>query len=238
MLLAVALLSLAMTPLCAAQKNKIKLKKTPFSLQEIPNQHVEVKDVPDVLASQKCENFAWAADVEATLRKQGIPLDQHFWTDKIYGGALCLPSAGSFHSLKKHIDGDYVLPDGRHVHLEAFFQKSTPNQTDQLLLPLVQQRPFLLYWRDHAYLVIGARWNAFVYPTGQRDVQITQLTLVDPYGQGKDRIVEFDPTKQNLSELGGIFEVQAAVIDTDPWKAPERPLMVPQPANPKQPNIH
>ncbi len=218
MLLAVALLSLAMAPLCAAQKNKIKLKKTPFSLQEIPNQKVEVHDVPSVLASQKCENFAWASDVEAVLRKQNIPLDQHFWADKIYGGALCLPSAGSFRDLKGFIDGDYVLPDGRHVHLEASYLNSTPNQTEQILGPLTQQRPILLYWRDHAYLLVGAHWDAYVYPTGQRDIRITQLTLEDPYEQGKDRIVEFDPTKQNLSELGGIFEVQATVIDKDPWK--------------------
>lgn len=198
----------------AAQK-----KSPPFSLTQIPNQTAAIRNLPFVVAQQKCENWAWAAALEMSLLKQGVPLRQNFWTDKVNGGALCLPSAGTMELLAKQVEGEYVLPDGRKFRLDVHFTNSAPNASDSIIVPIALGRPTILYWRGHAYLVEAATWNEFVYPSGQKYMQITELTLIDPYESGENRRVKYDVLTNDFSELGGIFQVIATQLNTtNPWK--------------------
>src|SRR3954467_15457167 len=85
--------------------------KVSFSLTQIPDQWAQVRGVPEVIATQKCENWAWAANIEAILKKDNVPFDQKFWIDKLNGGSVCQPTVGPPEQLPRVVDGNYTLPD-------------------------------------------------------------------------------------------------------------------------------
>ncbi len=211
-LLCVCLLMLS--PAAPAEK-----KKVAFSLTQLPDQKASIRNLAFVVAQQKCENWAWAAGLEISLLKQGVPLRQNFWTDKVNGGALCLANAGTMESLAKQVEGEYVLPDGRHFKLEVRYTETVPNSSDKIVVPIALAQPYILYWRAHAYIVEAAVWNEYVYPNGQKYMEIKELTLIDPYESGEKRRVKYDVEKNDASELGGTFQVVATQLNaTSPWK--------------------
>lgn len=195
-----------------------KDKKTPFTLRQVPDQWAELRNVPEVVAEQPCENWAWAASIETILRKENVPLDQKFWIDKLNGGAVCLPSAGSLEDLSRVIDGDYQLPDGRKFKLAARTIAGAPTSTDSLIVPLAMKRPYILWWKQHAYIVHGALWNEYIYPNGQKQLEMKQISLIDPFESGDKRYVKFLTDRHDSKDIGGIFEVVVTPVeDVSPW---------------------
>lgn len=214
--------SLSLIAVCSAtlllfadDKNKPK----PFSLTQVPDQWAQLRDMPEVVASQKCENWAWAAAVETILRKQNVPLDQAFWIDKLNGGAVCLSSAGMLEDLARIINGDYNLPDRRKFKLAARYLSGAPTSTDRLLVPLAWGRPYLLWWKQHAYVVHGALWNEYIYPNGQKHIEMKEIWLLDPYLVGDKRAVKYNTASDSAGDIGGMLEITATEIEgSSPWK--------------------
>lgn len=199
--------------LLVAQKSKVA-----FSLQKIPDQSATVHDVPVVAARQHCENFAFATALETILGAQKVELDQAYWTDKINGGALCLESPGELEKLAKFVDGDYVLGDARRVQLQSTYFSGVPTRVDQLLVPIIQGRPIIFWWKGHAYVATAARWDEFVYPNGQRDILINEISLIDPYQPQRE--LKFLAGKDRFEDINGIFDVLTTIDETNPWKSP------------------
>ena len=47
-----------------------------------PDQIAEIPNLAAIRATQKCENWSWAAAVETSLRAQGVKLPQNYWVMK------------------------------------------------------------------------------------------------------------------------------------------------------------
>jgi hypothetical protein len=193
--------------------------KKSFSLTQVPDQWAQVRGVPDVIALQKCENWAWAADVEAILKKDNVTLDQKYWIDKLNGGSVCQPTVGPPEYLPHVIDGDYTLPDGRKFKLESHYYEGAPTSTDRLLVPLALGRPYILWWKQHAYVVTGALWNEYIFPNGQKQMEMKEISLLDPYVTGEKRKLKFVAGTDSAMDIGGMFEVIVTPVqDESPWK--------------------
>ncbi len=190
-----------------------------FSLQQNPDQWAQLRNVPEVLAEQKCENWAWAAGIETILRKENIPLDQRFWVDKLNGGAVCDDTPASMEMLSRVIDGDYTLADGRKVRLKSRYIAGAPTSTDSIIVPLAMRRPYILWWNQHAYIVEGAKWNEYIFPSGQKQIEMKEISLLDSFHEGDKRHVKFVTGKDDPNDIGGTFEVLVTPIqDESPWK--------------------
>src|SRR4051812_4378652 len=190
-------------------------KKNKFVLNSNPDQWVELAHVADVIAEQKCDNWALAAGLETTLRRQKVELDQRYWILKFNGGLPCLPSAGSFENLKKQIDGEYTLPGPRKVRLEVRYRESLPETTDALLLPLAYGRPYMLWWKDRPFIVKGATWDELIYQTGQKIVEIKTLKLLDPYESGDKHEIVFNRLQDDTRDLSAFFDVVVTELNYD-----------------------
>lgn len=195
-------------------------KKNKFVMGKNPDQWVELARVADVKAEQPCPNWAWAAGMEAILRRQKVELDQRYWVMKVNGGLVCLPSPGSMEDLKRRIDGEYILGDKRKVRLEVRYRESLPETTDALLLPLALGRPYLMWWKGQPYLVKGATWDEFLYQTGQKLVEIRTLKMINTLESGAKRDVIFDREKDDTNDLSPMFDVVVTELDFNPWEAP------------------
>ena len=193
-------------------------KKQGAPLQLVPDQHAEVADLFVPPAAQDCFNWSWAAGIEAMLRAQQVEtLPQSYFIRKLYPGDLCVDEAVDFERLGRAVDGEYVVDAGRKVRLESRFIPGPPTIPDDLIAPLRQGRPLLMFWKARAYVLYGMTYDEYLYPNGQRMYLIRELKLVDPLDKGAGRRVSFVNGKDDPSAIEGIFEVTAEPIDARPW---------------------
>jgi hypothetical protein len=204
------LIAAVAAPSPAAKKKGIPLLLNVGVMAELPSP-------PAASVAQKCENWAWAAGVEAILRIQDVPLDQHYWVLKSDGGEVCLESLAPLEQIARVINGEYVLDDSRKVRLEARYAVGSPANLDSIILGLRAGRPALLVWKGHAYILYGVVYDEYISPTGHRFFDIRELKLVDPFYDEDRRLVSFVKDRDDPADIGGTFELTAIPILPTDW---------------------
>jgi hypothetical protein len=203
-------------PLAAGNKTK------GAPLLRLPEQTAELKALWLPTPVQKCTNWAWAAAVEAMLRSQQVTIKQNSWVAKADLGEVCIEAAPTMEKLARVVEGAYVLDDGRHVRLQARYISGAPRIPDDLIMPVRQGRPVLLFWKARALVVRAVVYDEYIYPNNQRLFQIKEIRLVDPLLTGKEREVSFVNGRDDPAEIGGIFHVVVIPEDPMPWKKNDR----------------
>lgn len=200
------LILLAGVSLLAAKKAPKKLQQ---SYQLKPDQTADLKLAKLATAKQSCENWALAAGLESMLKQKGVSLSQSFWVMRLNYGELCadLPSIDA---LAKVVDNDFVLDDGRHVHLELQYTEGAPGEVDSIIAGLQQEQVALLIYRGHPYYLAGATYDEYIGKDGSRLFEIKELRLANTFA-GLPGIT-FERGRDDLSEIQGIVTVAVAPI--------------------------
>ena len=195
-------------PLLAAPADKNK--KMAYAV--LPDQKIELKTPPAVVAKQKCDNWAWAAVFEAMLRLQDAGIDQADWINRFDGGELCLPAVlNDWDELTRRLERDYyVLGDGRKLRLETRFTPGAPLVPDDLIVSLRNNHPPMVVWRGHAYLLAGLLYDEQIARNGSRIFVVKELKLMDTFAPPNkpERFVKFVRDTDNFAEIDGVFTVQ------------------------------
>ncbi len=186
-------------------------------LVKLPDNVVELKAFWLPTPAQKCTNWAWAVAIEAMLKAQQVTLKQNFWVQKADYGELCIDRAPTLERLAKVIDGEYILEDGRKVRLQSRYITGAPTIPDDVIAPLRQGRPVLLFWNSRALVLRAAVYDEYIYPNGQRMFQIKEMKLVDPLLTGKAREVSFVNGRDNADDIGGVFQVDVIRKEEMQW---------------------
>lgn len=209
---------LLLLALAASAQDPKKLKGMPLAVR--PGQEEQITDLAVAPASQKCDNWSWAAGVETLLERQDVDLEQEFWLLRAYAGTVCISPLGDAQKLVSAINGEYVLDDGRKVRLAARFLPGPPDQADWMIMSLRRGHPFLLLWRGHAYLVQGVVFDEYIAPTGARLFEIREFRLLDPFAQGDKQRVTFVKGRDDAGEIAGTLDVEATFIKPPNWLQP------------------
>jgi len=165
----------------------------------------DLRLVAFVPAKQSCENWGFGAAVQSVLEMQNVPLRQEQWVAKLSGGEGCEPLLRNPQELARAVDGDYRLGGARVVHLEARLE-GTSVDPGQLVRSIRENRPFLLIWKRHTYIVIGLRYVETV-DNGIHDYNIQEMKLMDPLAGAEQEPVIFRKGTSTLSEVNGILEI-------------------------------
>jgi hypothetical protein len=199
---------------------------------------LEIADLAVATASQKCENWAWAASLETVLKRQKVELGQDFWVMKADGGEVCKDSIPAPEGIAKIISGDYTLDNGNKVTLQASAVSGAPVSLDAMIDGPMKGRPLILIWKGHPYLYRGMTFDELIAPNGQRDIEVHKLELLDPFESGDKQSVEFDRTKDapdDPNDIGGVIDVIATFEQKPNWLNPaeelDHPPEVPFPPN-------
>jgi len=158
-------------------------------------------------AERPCENWSWVAGITDMAEASGASIAQQYLVDRLYGGSVCLQSAGDFGDLAQRISHDYVLPDGQKFRLSAQFSAGAPSQADPLIMAMRQNRPLMLIWRNHSYLLTGMTYDEYIAPTGNKMFMVTTLTLFDPEADEGKREQSFVRDRDNPDDLNGLLEL-------------------------------
>lgn len=170
-------------------------------------QHLDMEGIQLKAADQSCENWSWVAGITDMAAIGGAHIDQQYLVDRLYGGSVCLPSAGDYNDLARHISHEYVLVDGQKFRIEAQFTPGAPTQADPLIVSIRQGRPVMMIWRNRAYLLTGMDYDEYISPTGNRMFMVTALKFFDPAAQEGKHEVVFSRDQDNPDELNGILEL-------------------------------
>ena len=210
-LIVVCVLAALALPLAADKKPK------GAPLVRRPDQTAELKAFWLPTPVQKCTNWAWAVAVEAMLKSQQVTMKQNVWVQKADFGEVCNDVAPTMEKLARVVGGPYVLDDGRHVRFEARYVSGAPTIPDDLIAPLRQGRPLLLFWKSRALVVRAVVYDEYIYPNNQRMFEIKEIKLVDPLLKGKERELSFVNGRDDPSEIGGFFNVVVIPDKKQTW---------------------
>jgi hypothetical protein len=194
-----------------------------------PDPKAELPKLDAVRAAQKCENWAWAAGLETSLRLQGVSsLPQNYWVMKANGGEVCDDRPVDLAKISKLIDGKYTLADGRKVLLESFMVSGVPTAVDPLIVPTRAGRPLVFLWKGHPYIYVGMSYHEVVWATGQRDYEVQEMKLLDPLAAPEKQAIAFNPANDDPADINGLLDIKATPIEPQSWLHPEKELQNPQ----------
>lgn len=160
-------------------------------------------------AERPCVNWGWAAVVADMAAARGVQISQQYLVDRLYGGSRCLDAAGDSEDLAKQLSHDYVLPNGQKFALEARFIPGAPAQTDPLIVSVRQNRPLMLLWRNHPYLLTGLTYDEYIAESGNKMFVVTELQLFDPLAEKGKRTVVFSRDQDSPAEINGMLDLTA-----------------------------
>jgi hypothetical protein len=170
-------------------------------------QSVSIEKVDLKASERSCGNWSWVAGITDMAEANGAHIDQQYLVDRLYGGSVCLESAGDMEDLSNRISHDYVLPDGQKFRLAVQFHPGAPTQADPLIMAMRQNRPLMLLWRNRSYLLKGMSYDEYIAPTGDKMFMITELRLFDPAEEEGKREQSFLRDRDNPDDLNGILEL-------------------------------
>lgn len=198
----VALLLVGMLPAAAE-------KKTGVAITKLPTKTEEIKALLIPVPKQHCPNWAWAAVVEMMLARQDVTIKQTDWILRANAGELCIETTPDLQQIKRVVTMNYVQPDGSKVHLKGIV---TPDASDvgYLVTSVRDQRPLMMLIGGRVLVLQSLDYDEYIYPNNQRMFEIVKMSLLDPFG-GKP--VVFEKTKDDTSQIGGIFEVRVGPIE-------------------------
>lgn len=172
------------------RKQSANLEKTDFKVAEKP-----------------CANWTWVAGIVAMAANRGAEITQQYLVDRLYGGSICATSPVDVESLSRQISRDYVLADGQKFRLEAQFTAGAPTQPDPLIVAMRQNRPLMLLWSNHIYLLTGVNYDEYTAPTGNKLLIVTELRLFDLSPNAAKHDITFSRERDKADDLNGVLDL-------------------------------
>jgi hypothetical protein len=158
--------------------------------------------------------WAWWAGVHAVLEQQKVPLSQSWFVEHNDGGA-CLNDDDhplTLEQVASGTTGDYLLDDGRKVHVEA--KLGPQNLPVEMIIAAVRVgRPVLLSWKSKPFVVEAIGFDEEVYPGGQRSFTPRTLELVSPVDGKREKL---PVTDELAGQISGVMDI--VVSEPDPWR--------------------
>lgn len=184
--------------------------KKPGGLTPLGTKTEEISGLSVPAPGQRCENWAWMAAVQAMMATQGITYAQDALADKAYGGTVCVDTEPSLEQISLWLDGDYQLDDGAKFSVKTIRVTGAPTNIDDLIMNLRQQRPMLLVWKKHAYVLAGIVYDDYLHPTGAHRFEVQELHLIDPLApeDADSRHMNFTRADDDPKDIQGMLWLQ------------------------------
>jgi hypothetical protein len=177
-----------------------------------PNQVFEIPDAAATFATatRGCANDVWAASVTSILRLSKVEIPAKEISTKLAGGDACLPALPELDLLRKSIEGDYQLGNGRQVRLAVVVSHGPPQAADPLAVLLAAGEPLIVIYKGQPLLLFGMTYDEHIINNLRKELWITELRMVDPAAQpGTDqRVVTIKREGTDAQNIEAILEVK------------------------------
>ncbi|MET1110451.1 MAG: hypothetical protein ABWX67_02880 [Allosphingosinicella sp.] len=137
-------------------------------------------------ATQRCEQWCWAASIQAVFGLYGYRLDQTVIVRKLFGDLRCMPTSNQ--QLYNAINGQWIDAYGRRFRAQAqviwdpSIGMTNPNTFQIVYSDLYAGRPLISGAVGHATVVTAVRY----WPTRPAP-QLIYVTVRDPWPYSPNR---------------------------------------------------
>lgn len=157
-------------------------KKKPIQTFIRPGLTAEIPDAANTFATSPrgCANDVWAAAISTIVERQNVKLPAKDWSVRLAGGDACLQTLPELDSLRKSVEGDYPLGNGRRVRIRLRAAAGAPRAADPLATELVAGRPLIVIHKGQPLLLYGMTYDEHIINNLRKELWITELRLVNP----------------------------------------------------------
>ena len=175
---------------------------SPFDYRGVRTCQVGVNIGPVPTAQQECQNWCWAACIEAVFSLHGHRIDQRVLVEKVYGSPNACRTATGY-QIANAITGDWIDGHGRpfraraEVLTDLSMGYAQPNALARIWDELARGKPLINGAVGHATVLTAM---TYLQDTSGR-TQLTNLTVRDPW--------PYSPNRRDLmlNEVYGTFFV-------------------------------
>jgi hypothetical protein len=177
----------------------------PSVLVSHANQVIRIRDLPTRTAARSDSSPALAFALERVFRNPAVCCEKNSALEDV----LASIDSRSLKDMSVRLQGRHILSDGRPILITTEYLPSSATNSSQIVASLVSNRPLLMEWNSHLYLLYGAVFDEILYSNGVRDYVIHKLLLSDSESVDPGREVVFNRDRDDWSKVQGLLLVKA-----------------------------
>lgn len=127
-------------------------------------------------AGENCELDPWMAGLMIVLKAQGVPINRHYWQNKLFGG-VC-KDASRLEDLSA-ADGVNSFDDGTNFTVQTQVSETWP-QGAAMVAAAKKDHPFLVSYQHQPYVAIRVNYVDHRYSDGGHIYVVSKVTMKHP----------------------------------------------------------
>jgi hypothetical protein len=165
-----------------------------------PNQEIRVSLLASTVAASKDDADVLLASVEVAVMDPAVCCGRKSALED----EAILAQQTSLKQLGEKLRGKHYLDSGETITLNDQYWAGTSVNAENIVGCLGQQRPLLMEWDEHLYVVYGAVFDEYDYSGAVTDV-IKKLLLLNMRYSGKRRYITFDRQTDDWGKVKGLL---------------------------------
>lgn len=182
-----------------------------------PNQIYEIADAPAKfpVAARGCANDVFATAVAIITEANGVKLPAKDWSVRIAGGDACLQTLPDFDALRKSVEGDYSLGNGKRYRIDLVRSEGPPTAADPLAIQLALNRPVIFIVKGQPLLLYGLTFDEHIINNLRKELWITEMRLVNLAAKpdSEQRVVTIRREDGAANDIEAVVRVRVTPIE-------------------------
>jgi hypothetical protein len=172
-----------------------------------PEQEIRVHDLPALTARSTHSSDALATSLEIIFNNKEICCGK----DSALEDSVQSADPKSLKDVAAKLQGRHLLSDGRPITVTTEYLAPDQVTAGHLIAMLRDQRPALMMWNAHLYVVYGASYvETDDYSTNQIAYAVHKFLLQDVRFSDARRSISFDRLTEDPSKVQGLLFLQSA----------------------------
>jgi len=173
-----------------------------------PEQEIRIHDLPSLTARSTHASDVLATSLEIVFNDRQVCCGYNSALEEVVQSS----DPKSLEDIANNLEGRHLLTDGRPIRVTAEFLPPNAVSSGRLIGMILSQRPALMEWNSHLYVVCGVTYVETVdYSTGSEMKAIHKILLQDERFSDSRREVFFDRLSDDWARVQG-FLLVAAVL--------------------------
>jgi len=163
------------------------------------NQEVQVSALPEIVADSRSQSDVMTASVAIAVLDPAICCGRRSALEDQTGSSRSLKDLG------EKLRGKHYLDSGSSVSINDQYWSGTSVNADIIVNTLMAQRPMIMEWNSHLYVMYGVVFDEFRYNNGPDQFVIRKLELIDPRYSDARRNLVFNRQTDDWNKVTGLL---------------------------------
>ena len=184
-------------------------QETPSWYAFRPNQEIRVRQLPSLKARSDDPSDVLLTALDILFHDRDICCGK----DSALEDSVRSADPSSFKDIAARLQGRHLLSDGRPIMVTVELVPTTTGDISYRLIDILAgDRPMLMLWASHLYILRGVIFDQTAYSDGSSMNRIHKLLLLDPRYSDSRRGVVFDRDNDDWNAVQGLLLVDSKTL--------------------------